>query len=247
MFQEFAAVYDQLMGCTDYGKWTDFIEAIFKAQGHKPKTVVDLACGTGTIAGMLARRGYAVTGIDLSEEMLESAREKLRLQGIRIPLVQGDMRSFALHQPADAVVCLCDGFNYLLTEEDAAKALQCIRRNLAPGGLLVFDVSSRYKLQSVLGSKAMAEVRDDVTLVWQNRYEPQTRLLTMDLTFFVQEGTLYRRFEETHIQRAYDGEELIRLLSDHGYEDIVSYAPFALKPPGHRDHRLFFAAKKDFS
>lgn len=246
MFHNFAAVYDRLMGRTDYGKWTDFIEAIFKAQGHKPRTIVDLACGTGTITGMLARRGYSVTGIDLSEEMLEAAREKLRLQGIRIPLVQGDMRSFSLHKPAEAVVCLCDGFNYLLSESDLAKALQCIHRNLVPGGLLVFDVSSAYKLQSVLSNKVMAEVQEAVTLIWQNHYEPRERQLSMDLTFFVKEGSLYRRFEETHIQRAYDAEDLIRILSENGYEGIVSYGPFALKPPGNRDHRLFFAAKRDF-
>src|SRR5690554_6919274 len=106
MYQEFAYYYDALMKNVDYQEWTNQVERIFNKYGKKPKTIVDLACGTGGVTNVLASRGYQVTGIDISEDMLFVAREKARKSGLKISYVCQDMAELTLHRPVDAVLCM---------------------------------------------------------------------------------------------------------------------------------------------
>ena len=121
MYQEFAYYYDALMKNVDYQEWTNQVERIFNKYGKKPKTIVDLACGTGGVTNVLASRGYQVTGIDISEDMLFVAREKARKSGLKISYVCQDMAELTLHRPVDAVLCMCDGFNYILDKDRLQK------------------------------------------------------------------------------------------------------------------------------
>jgi ubiquinone/menaquinone biosynthesis C-methylase UbiE len=114
----------------DYSKWSRYVEKLFMHYGLKPKTIVDLACGTGGITIPMALKGYDIMGIDISEDMLFEAKEKARKLGLKIPFVCQDMRSLDLHHPVEAIICLCDGFNYLLDDEDMDEALSSIYRNL---------------------------------------------------------------------------------------------------------------------
>ena len=114
MYQEFAYLYDKLMKNVDYQRWADHIEEIFRKNGRKPETVVDLGCGTGAVTNILAERGYQVTGVDISEDMLFVAREKARKSGLQVSYICQDMTELTLHRPVDAIICMCDGFNYIL-------------------------------------------------------------------------------------------------------------------------------------
>jgi SAM-dependent methyltransferase len=242
MYHEFAYLYDTLMKHVDYEKWTDQIEAIFHLYGKTPKTIVDLACGTGGITNVLAARGYQTTGVDLSEDMLYVAREKARKSGLRIPYICQDIVHLELHRPVDAIVCMCDGFNYILDKGDLKKALQRIYRFLNPGGILVFDISSHYKLSSVLGNHTMADPGEDISLIWLNHFDKEKQLLEMHLTFFKKEGGRYKRSDETHLQRAYREEEILELLDECKFLNASSYSPEGLTPPKKRSHRIFFSA-----
>lgn len=242
MYQEFAYLYDALMKNMDYEKWTDQIEAIFQRYGEKPETVVDLACGTGGITNILASRGYQTTGVDLSGDMLSIAREKARKSGLRIPYICQDITGLELHRPVDAMVCMCDGFNYILDGRDLKKALQRIYRYLNPGGILIFDISSHYKLSAVVGNHTMADPDEDISMIWLNQFDEETQILEMNLTFFVKEGSLYRRVEETQLQRAYREEEIIGLLEECGYSGMERFSPFFLTPPKKKTQRIVFAA-----
>ena len=242
MYQGFAGIYDALMKNVDYAKWADQIEALFRKYGKRPKTVVDLACGTGGITNILASRGYAVTGVDRSWDMLRIAKEKAGKNGLRIPYVCQDMTGLELHRPVDAMVCTCDGFNYILDRTDLKRTLQRITRYLNPGGILIFDISSYYKLSSILGNHTMADTDEDISLIWLNQFDKDTQILEMHLTFFIREGSLYRRLEETHLQRAYREEEITALLEECGFCGTEVFSPFLLSPPGKRSQRIVFAA-----
>ncbi len=246
MYQGFAGVYDALMKHTDYGKWTDYIEQVFRHYERTPKTIVDLACGTGSITALLARRGYSVIGVDASEDMLDAAREKHRKLGLKVPFICQDMRDLSLHRPVDAIICMCDGFNYLLSHQDLERTFSRIYHFLKPGGLLLFDLSTKYKLSSILGNKTMVENTEDISLIWDNHYDPIQGLLTMDLTFFVKEGTLYRRMEETHIQKAHSPEVILDMLTQQGFGANTCFSPFSLKNPKKRDQRVFLAGIRNF-
>jgi len=244
MYQDFAYFYDTLMKNVDYNKWAGHVESIFGYYGKKPKTVVDLACGTGGITNVLAARGYQITGIDISEDMLFVAREKARKSGLKVAYACQDMVELTLHRPVDAVICMCDGFNYITDKDKLKTAMKRIYRYLNQGGILVFDISSYYKLSSVLGNNTMADSNEDISLIWLNHFDKNNDILEMNLTFFVRQGKLYKRSDETHMQRAYRENEIREILEDCGFIQISAFSPNELKPPEKRSQRIFFAALK---
>lgn len=240
MYEDFAAIYDPLMRDVDYDGWANYI-AGFLPEGRL--SIADCACGTGNIALRLARLGHSVTGLDLSPDMLRIAAEKARQAGLRVPFVCEDMRALSLHRPVDVVTACCDGVNYLASLEDVSRFFLAAREALKPGGLLLFDVSSEYKLSRVLGNNTFAEDDGERAYIWQNSYDDNTRLVSMELSFFVKEGALYRRFTEEHTQRAHSEAELLALLSDAGYE-ASAYDAFTKDPTREESERIQFAAKK---
>jgi len=243
MYQEFAPFYDRMMHDVDYDAWTAYLDGFLKEANAR--TVLDCACGTGSLAVRLAKKGYAVTGSDISADMLAVAREKAMRAGFKIPLVQQDMREISLHKPVDAVVCACDGVNYLTGDGDARAFFQAAREALAPGGLLLFDVSSAYKLAEAMGDKPFFEEAEDYTYLWANRYDKRRRLAHMRLTFFVREGAQYTRFAEEHIQRAYAVEELAALLKEENFALIGVYDAFTDQPPRDNSERIQFVCRKE--
>ncbi len=239
-YGQFAALYDPLMRDVDYDGWAAYL-ASFLPSGIR---VADCACGTGEITLRLARQGFQMTGVDISASMLEVASAKARKAGLSIPFIQQDMRGLALHKPCGAVVCACDGVNYLDSPGAALAFFQAAHQALEPGGLLLFDVSSAYKLAHVLGCHTFAEEEEDCAYIWHNVYDAHSRLLEMDLTFFQKEAAgLYRRFEEKHIQRAHGQEELLAALEKAGFTAAV-YDAFTNDPPRAESERLQFAARR---
>lgn len=244
IYNNFAYIYDALMQDVNYHKWVDYIELLFRHYRVRPRQIVDLACGTGNITIILKERGYDVIGIDRSEDMLFVAREKARSRGMDIPFIFQDMRYISLHHPVDAMTCICDGINYIPSEEELDLVFKGVYRYLKPGGIFVFDISSYYKLSSILGNNTFVRTNEDISYIWQNYFDKRSQLCEMELSFFVKEGEYYRRFDEIHWQRAYRTEEIVKHLEKNGFEDVGVYQPFTLKPPKKKAERIFFAAKK---
>jgi ubiquinone/menaquinone biosynthesis C-methylase UbiE len=244
IYNNFAYVYDTLMGDTNYPRWVDYIERIFKHYGVKPRQIVDLACGTGNITIPLKTREYDIIGIDQSEDMLFVAREKARKLGLAIPFIYQDMRNIALHHPVDAITCMCDGVNYILSGGELDLVFEGVYNYLNHKGVFIFDISSHYKLSSILSNNTIGETGQDISFIWQNNFDKQVDICEMKLSFFVKEGEYYKRFDEIHYQRAYKVEEIIRRLQKSGFQKINAYHPFTFKPPKKPAHRIFFAAQK---
>lgn len=242
-YRAFAHSYDRMMHDVDYGAWTAYLTGFFEE--HHVKSVIDCACGTGTITIALAKSGYSVIGTDISEDMLMEARTNALKNGLRfLPFVCQDMTALETHHPADAVISTCDGVNYLTKTEEAAAFFQRAGKVLKPGGLLLFDISSMYKLEKILGNETFTETADDYVYIWSNAFDPVARLSEMDLTFFVREGEYWRRHAEQHLQRAYSEEELRILLTQNGFEVIGVYDAFSRDPVKPDSERIQFAAKR---
>ena len=139
VFEDYAKYYDIYYAGKDYDGECDFIEAGFARFGQKPRTVLDLACGTGNHGLRLAERGYEVCGVDLSEAMLSRYRSKADARGISVELHQQDLRSLDLGRQFDAVICMFDAIDYLPDNTDLAAALQRICAHLRPQGVFLFD------------------------------------------------------------------------------------------------------------
>lgn len=243
MYTGFAEVYDELMNDVDYEGWADFYVALMNAFGIRGGKVCECACGTGNLTLPLARRGFSMTGVDLSQDMLWIAAQKARNAGLGMPFVRQDMRQLHLHRPMDAVLATCDGVNYLLTDEDAGAFFQAARRALRPGGGLFFDVSTPYKLANVLGDRMICEDREDVTYLWQNSFSARTGLLEMHLCIFVkQPDGSYRRIDEEQKQRAHTIESLSNQLYRAGFDRVLVYGSSTLDAPRDKEQRWHFAA-----
>ena len=245
MYARFAALYDQLMDDVDYPAWAGYYLRLLARKRPLPKTLADAACGTGRMAIQFARKGIRVTASDLSEEMVAVAAENARKNGVIMACVRQDMRNLTLPRPVEAITACCDGVNYLTDMDKAAEFFAAAHRNLKPGGVLAFDISSRYKLEQILGDRFYGEDRDEVTYLWQNSYDAATRIVTMDLSFFVKEqDDLYRRFEEIHLQRAHDPEEITGALAVAGFSEIEVFGDRTFDPPTETSERLHFLAVK---
>ena len=239
----FAHSYDRMMHDVDYAAWSSYIDALL--QKADAKSVLECACGTGGITIPLAKKGYCIVGTDISEDMLMEARQNALRAGLRmLPFVRQSMTALSVHKPVDAVLSVCDGVNYLTDTTDVKAFFQSASRCLKPGGLLLFDISSEYKLSYILGNATFTETTDEYAYIWENVFDPESRLIEMDLTFFVREGTLYRRFTEQHIQRAHTEREILALLEETGFSDCRAYEAFSENPVRANSERIQFTAIK---
>lgn len=260
-YRQFASVYDRLMEEMPYAEWMRFARTCWERYGM-PKTIVDLGCGTGNMAIPLAKSGFDVFGIDLSAEMLSIARSKwdepdARSGGARgrgeagkIRWLQQDMRDWELPEPADAVISFCDCLNYLTEPDDVTEAIRCTYEGLAPGGLFLFDVHAPLTFERYADEQPFVLDDKDVAYLWTCDYDPDTRTIDHDLTFFVRdEGSsgaeaVYRRFEESHSQRAYDPDWIGEQLLAAGFELLHRTADFTWDEPTAQSERLFYVARK---
>ena len=219
-YTDFALVYDELMDNTPYEVWCEQITAVLAGNGIEKELILDLGCGTGVLTELLARKGYDMIGIDLSQEMLNRAIEKRDASKLPILYLQQDMREFELYGTVKAVVSVCDSLNYLLEDEDVIQTFRLVNNYLDPQGLFIFDFNTVYKYKEVIGDATIAENREDCSFIWENYYHEQEKINEYEITFFIKEGEFYRRFEETHFQRGYTVEEMQDFLLKAGLEFI---------------------------
>ena len=242
-YSGFAALYDRLMAGTDYIGWVDYIQEIFVKFNAAPKLILDLGCGTGSATRLLAERGYDVIGLDNSADMLAAAKAK---DADNLYILQ-DIRSFELYGTVDAIISLCDVFNYLLTKRDLASAFGLVKNYLNPGGLFIFDLNTPYKYRKILGNRTFTNQTKQASLIWDNRYYPNERINEYRLTFFEkQENGLYRRFRERHLQRAHSPAAVRGLLEKAGLDVIGVYGEKTFSLPKTGEQRIFFVARRKF-
>lgn len=239
-----AQCYDSLTGDVGYERWADFLERLFARGGGEVSSVVDLGCGTGSLLLELARRGYRMTGVDLSGEMLTAAADKCA-QLDRMPLLlRQDMSRLTLLEPADAVVCCLDSLNYVTRPAAVKRTFRRVWDSLRPGGQFVFDVRTPRFLRSMDGQVWLDE-NEEVYCVWRGRFSPKRNILTyyMDL-FALEEDDRWLRGGEIHEEYAYEPAQLEAWLKEVGFAGIRQYGNLKLRAPGEEEERIFFAAYK---
>lgn len=237
----FAQVYDTFMDNVPYDEWGEYLVSLLKKYGVEEGLVLDMGCGTGAMTRYLDAHGYDMTGIDVSEEMLTIAKEK---SSPDILYLLQDMREFELYGTMRAAVSICDSMNYILEEDDLLQVFSLVNNYLDPGGLFLFDFNTEYKYRELLGDTTIAENREECSFIWENYYDLQERINEYDLTIFVREGELYRKFEETHFQRGYTVSEVADALREAGLELVALYDDFTREEPGEDSARVCVVARE---
>lgn len=242
MYNDFAYVYDRLINDVDYKEWADYYFKIFQRYGLNPKLGLDLGCGTGNLTVELANRGIEMTGVDISEDMLMVAREKS--EGLDILYLNQDMTEFELYGTVDFIVSSLDCINYITDKRNLIKVMKLANNYLEPGGLFIFDINTRYKLENVIGDNTFILEDDDCFCSWQNEYDKRRKLSDFYLTFFLKDGENYTRFDEHHTERAYEIEEIKSLIESSGMRLLKVYHNLSFESPKKNSERVFFVAQE---
>jgi len=244
-YSGFAGVYDLLMDDFDYPAWAEYYLKLMERAGVKGQNICECACGTGSMTVEFAKRGKNLIGVDISGEMLEQAAEKARQNGMMIRFVCQDMCALQLPKPVDALLCTCDGVNYLTSDKRVLAFFQRAYEQIRPGGAFAFDISSAHKLRNVLGNAFFGLEREEAAYLWQNTLKDD--IVTMDITFFlpIGEDDLYERVRETHRQRAHEIERIRELLKEAGFSKIEVFGDMNFDPPKDDEMRIHFLASRE--
>ena len=242
-YHALAASYDRLTNDVDYRQTVEFYKQILDREGCAPRTVVDLACGTGSVALLLAQDGLQVTGVDMSEEMLTVACQKA--QELECPplFICQSLQSLRLPRGVDLAVCALDSLDYILDPADCREAVRRAYRVLNPGGIFIFDVNTPEKLRAMDGQVFLDE-DDDVYCVWRGEFDRQTNICSYGMDLFQRQGDTWRRSFEEHREYAYTQEQLTGFLKDAGFTRIRVYADRRFEAPGPGEQRIYFSARK---
>lgn len=244
-YTSFARVYDTFMDNIPYEEWAVYLTGLLNEYGVNDGLVLDLGCGTGNMTELLAKEGYDMIGVDNAEEMLEIAMEKREKSGHDILYLLQDMREFELYGTVRAVVSVCDSVNYIDEEEDLTEVFRLVNNYLDPGGVFIFDFNTLYKYREILGDRTIAENREDCSFIWDNYYYEEEQINEYELSIFIREKeNLFRRYEETHFQRGYTLDEMIRMIKDSGLEFVTAYDAFTREAPKEDSERIYVIARE---
>ena len=245
-YSGFAEVYDKFMDNVPYEEWAEYLVGLLRENGVKDGIVAELGCGTGNITGRLKTAEYDMIGIDNSPEMLQIAAEK---DGEILYLCQ-DMREFELYGTVAAVVCVCDGMNYILDKADLVKVFKLVNNYLDTSGLFIFDLNTIYKYEKLLGDNVIAENRENMSFIWENYYDKEERINEYDLTIYLKDDgdrkERFLRFDEIHYQKGYTVEEIKEALEEAGMEFVAVYDAFSKEAPKVNSERLYFIAREKY-
>lgn len=241
-----AGSYDALTRDVDYEKLCAYLEGRFSEARRPVKTVLDLACGTGTLTWLLAQRGYETIGVDISPEMLAQAQEKAPegFDGVEPMFLNQSMDKLDLYDTVDACVCCLDSVNYVTRPAQLRRAFQRVYTFLAPGGVFLFDARTPEALEAMDG-QLFCDEDEDTYCVWQGEFSPKRRMCTYYMDIFRREGTLWCRGQEEHREYAYTVDELSEMLEQAGFQTVKCYGAGKKRRPRPGDDRVFFFARKE--
>lgn len=238
-YDTLANAYDALTQDVGYEKRADFLERLLQRSKIHTHTVLDLACGTGTMTWLLASRGYEMIGVDSSEEMLSCAMQKTG-EGIAPLFLHQSMPRLDLYGTVDAAICCLDSLNYLTDPRDVRRTFARLQLFIAPGGVLVFDINTIEKLAALDGQVFLDE-NEDTYCVWRTEYRRNICSYYMDIFRRNSDDTWERDFE-LHRQRGYTVEELTAWLKEAGFSEIRTYGDGVLRRPKDGEQRIYFTA-----
>ena len=245
MYEAYAAVYDQ-SGQLAFGlRMVPYLQELLQEHSVPGRTMVEMACGTGTVAVAMAQGGWQVAGVDLSGAMLDVARAKATAAGVEIGWSRQDMRCLTVDTPVDLVTCLYDSMNYMLSSEDLLRTFRSVHAALVPGGAFYFDMNTAYAFECLWDDATYYTDDDALCTVLKSGYDVHHQRTKVVVTCFRRVGALYEKIQEHHVEQAYPPEQIATLLTDAGLRVEASYGCFRLTPPHDETMRILWVARRE--
>ena len=242
-YHALAVSYDRLTADVDYEAIVAFYDQILRQEGVTPRSAADLACGTGSVAVLLAKKYHRVIGVDLSEEMLTVAFQKAMEADVTVQFTCQSLQQMRLPKAVDLAVCALDGLDYILDPADCKEAIRRTYKALNPGGIFIFDVNTPEKLRAMDGQVFLDE-DDDVYCVWRGEFDEERNICSYGMDLFQREGEQWYRSFEEHKEYAYSIDQLTEYLKAAGFIHIRVYADGLLEAPRAGEQRIYFSARK---
>lgn len=243
-YETLASSYDSLTQDIHYEEMLAYMEALLQSHGVRPRSVLDLACGTGSMSVLLARRGYQVLGADMSEDMLAMAWDKASELKNPPYFICQRMEQLRLPQPVDWVACCLDSINYITDPETCKKAISRVYDSLTPGGVFIFDINSEEKLRGLDGQVFLDE-NEDTYCVWRAEFDREENICYYGMDIFQREHKdLWVRSFEEHREYAYSVEQLTAFLKQAGFPAVEVYGDRRFDAPQKGEQRIYFYAQK---
>lgn len=243
-YEALAESYDSLTLDIPYEQMLSYMETLLRCHDLRPQSVLDLACGTGSMSVLMAKKGYRVLASDLSEEMLTAACEKAAELEENAPFfICQPMQKLRLPYLVDWVVCCLDSLNYVTDPEDVRETFRRVWEALAPDGAFIFDINSAEKLRGLDGQVFLDE-NEDTYCVWRAEFEEQENICYYGIDLFRKEGEHWNRSFEEHREYAYAVPQLKSFLQEAGFRTIEVYGNRSLEAPAAGEQRIYFFAQK---
>ena len=243
-YGSFAHVYDRLTENVDYKSYAAYIKRLFESYGKNISSVVDVACGTGSLTAELSKLGYEMIGVDMSEDMLSEAQTKKAEENLDILYLCQGAEELDLFGTVQGAVCTLDSLNHITDEDTVIEAFKKISLFMEKDGIFIFDLNTEYKHREVLGDNTFVYDLDDIYCVWQNEFDEEDMITHVFLDFFVEENGLYERFYEEFDERAYSLEKVKKWLEISGFELVNFFEEFTENKPKEDTERIVYIARK---
>ncbi len=243
-----APIYDKVNDDISYPRWADFIEEIISRHYTEgaPSLILDLGSGTGKMTVELARRGYDMTGVDISVEMLDIARntaDKLGF-GDKILWLCQDMREFELYGTVDVTVSCLDCINHLTDTKSLTKCFDLVHNYLIPDGLFIFDINGKHKFESIYADNSYVIEDGTSFCVWQNYYNKRSGICDFYITVFDEgEDSRYERYDDVQREKMYTLKAIKKALADCKFEFVGAYSDYNFTPASDSDDRIYIVAR----
>lgn len=227
------------MAAVPYRMWAEYLKLLLIRQECPALKLLDVCCGTGTLAEMLTLDGYSVTGFDLSEGMIEAARAKPKAAKLGIRYEVADARSFVLDDTFEAAYSFFDSLNYIAELEGFRSAIQQVAKHLSPGGAFIFDLNTAFAFETKMFDQKDLDKKTSLKYKWEGAYDPGTRVIKVHMEFLKDGQT----FQEVHVQRAHSDEEVRQALDDAGFDVVEVFESYTIRKPRRNSDRVHYSCR----
>ncbi|MCZ6634947.1 MAG: class I SAM-dependent methyltransferase [bacterium] len=238
-YSRLASIYDYVMRHVDYVHWASYVESLLARHDLAPESLIDLACGTGSLALELARRGYQMSGSDGCAEMLVVGKEKVKRQGYEIPFYHRNLLDLSSLSTFEGVLCLYDSMNYLMTLSNMATALQQVRRVVSPGGVFIFDVCTESNSMRYFRDMTDKDQGDGFSYTRHSYYDNGVQFNKFEIRFEDPQEVV----REVHSQRIYSLSDIEAVLEDAPFQVEGVYGGYGFEPPTELADRVHFVLR----